>query len=97
MPSSYAQIPTERSGRYLVQLCKHFAHKVPAEWDEASGHIQFEPGVCRIEADPASLVLHCEADSELGLAQIKAILEDHVTRFGWRESLTIEWVERPDT
>ena len=27
MPTAEARIPTDRPGRYLVQLCKHFANK----------------------------------------------------------------------
>ncbi len=32
MTQSTANIQTEYASRYLQQLCKHFAHKTPAEF-----------------------------------------------------------------
>ena len=39
---SSATVPTSHARRYMVQLCKHFAHRVPATFDERDGRIQFE-------------------------------------------------------
>lgn len=91
MPQAQARVPTEKAGRYLVQLCKHFAHKVPAEWDERTGHVQFPPGTCRIAVEDGALQIFCEAESEEALATVKYIVEDHVVRFGFREKLTVDW------
>lgn len=35
MIRSAARLESDRAGRYLVQLCKHFAHKVPARYEPA--------------------------------------------------------------
>lgn len=92
MPSSHATVRTEKAQRYLAQLCKHFAHKVPVDGDQSSAHVRFDPGDCRMEADATSLRIHCEADQEQKLQIVQYIVEDHVVRFGWREKLAVEWI-----
>ena len=91
MLQAQASVKSQKAERYLVQLCKHFAHKVPAEWAGGRGFVDFGAGTCEILADHEALTLTCKADSGEGLERVKHILEDHVTRFGWREKLTVEW------
>ncbi|PVB62392.1 DUF2218 domain-containing protein [Labrenzia sp. 011] len=82
---------TASASKYLQQLCKHFAHKVPAEWDSASGKVCFPFGSCRMEASPTSLTIRCEADEEQKIDRMKYVIDDHLERFAWREKLTLEW------
>ena len=49
---SSATVPTANAGRYMVQLCKHFGHKVPAEWNDHEGKITFEMGEAALRAAP---------------------------------------------
>ena len=48
--------------RYLAQLCKHFAHKLPATHAEDHGCIEFGGGVCTLEAGDGTLVLRLAAE-----------------------------------
>ena len=41
-----ARVETEHASKYIAQLCKHFRHKVPAEYDEISGEVDFQTGRC---------------------------------------------------
>ncbi len=91
MPTAKTIVKTEKASRYLVQLCKHFAHKVPAEWSDTTGHAQLPPGPCHMMADEEALTVVCEAADDEGLARAKYIVEDHIVRFGWRENLTVTW------
>lgn len=86
-----AAIPTTAASRYLSQLCKHFAHKVPVEYDAVSGRADFPWGTCRLAARDGVLRLDLDAQDDLSLARIKAVVEDHLVRFAWRESLTVRW------
>ncbi|MCA1909258.1 MAG: DUF2218 domain-containing protein [Magnetospirillum sp.] len=86
-----AAIPTAAASRYLSQLCKHFAHKIPVEHDAVSGRADFPWGSCRLAAQDGVLRLELDAQDELSLARIKAVVEDHLVRFAWRESLTVAW------
>ena len=62
-------IATERSGRYLVQLCQHLdkaAQRNPqmqahVEWSADRGQISFGWGRCTLRADPGVLSLRAEA------------------------------------
>jgi hypothetical protein len=41
---SRAIIKTQKAEPYVAQLCKHFRHKVPAEFDGATGWVQQPQG-----------------------------------------------------
>lgn len=43
MPTSHADVVTEHASRYLQQLCKHWAHKFPVEFDLNHGTIDLSP------------------------------------------------------
>ena len=61
-----AAIPTANAPRYLGQLCKHFAHKLPVEFDDAftTGSIRFSIGTCNVAADATTLTLDLAATPE---------------------------------
>ena len=84
---------TASAAKYLQQLCKHFAHKVPAEWDASSGKVSFPFGLCFLKASQTRLEIRCEVDEEQQIGRIKHVLDDHLERFAWREKLKLEWCE----
>lgn len=91
MPTATATVSTDKAGRYLIQLCKHFAHKIPASWDDGKGHADFGFGTCEMLAADGTLRLACASDSPEGLGKVKYVVEDHVVRFGWKEGLSLTW------
>lgn len=82
---------TASASRYLQQLCKHFAHKVPADWNDTRGEVNFPFGFCTIEAGEGSLVIRCEAEAREDMDRTRAVIDDHLERFAWREKLKLEW------
>lgn len=88
-----SRVATAHAPKYIAQLCKHFRHKVPAEYDEGSGHVDFQPGTCVLKAEEGVLVMRCETEDEKNVGRLKFILEDHLKRFAWREEPDIEWKE----
>ena len=91
METSTARVRTGKADRYLVQLCKHFGHRVPAEWSETDGVVRFEPGTCRMTAGDDTLILVCESATSEDLAVVETVVADHLLRFAWKEDLTVEW------
>lgn len=89
--TSEARIETETPGRYIRQLCSHFAHRVPATYSEESGRIEFEMGVCTLAVDGNQLVLTAQADEADGLREVEEVVGKHVERFAWRESPQVSW------
>ncbi|MFO1143944.1 MAG: DUF2218 domain-containing protein [Amaricoccus sp.] len=85
-----AEVPTGHAQRYLGQLCKHFAHKVPVDFDETSGTIRFDVGICRVRADAATLTLDLQAAPDK-MERLKDVVVRHLVRFAFREELPIAW------
>jgi hypothetical protein len=88
---SEARVPTEKAGRYMAQLCKHFAHKIPATFDHEAGRIEFAFGVCRLRAGPDSLALEVEGADEPALDRLEEVVASHLERFAFREPLKVAW------
>ena len=91
MHDAHARVPSEKAERYLAQLCKHFAHKIPASWEGTKGQADFGFGTCEMQAGNGELLLHCKAPTTSELDRVKYIVEDHVVRFGWKEELAVNW------
>ncbi|MBO9456726.1 DUF2218 domain-containing protein [Paracoccus sp. R12_1] len=86
------QFATQNARKYMTQLCKHFAHKVPAEVEGDQGHVTFAMGTAKLHADDSGLTVQLSADSEAALAQMRPIIDDHLTRFAFREDfLSMNW------
>ena len=89
---SEARVATPLASRYLVQLCKHFRHKIAVEYDETHGRAEFAMGVCLMEAGDGTLNLRCEAPDAMALAQVESIVGQHLERFAWKEAPSVTWV-----
>jgi len=86
-----ASIRSDKASRYLQQLCKHFAHKVPVKFDKTSGRVEFPFGLCLMQAEDDVLTMQCEAESDEGFSRMRYVLDDHVKRFAWKEKLELQW------
>lgn len=87
-------ITTEHASRYLQQLCKHFAHKRPVEFDSRSGHITFGVGECRLSADDTALRISLNSPDQEQMAQLQDVVVRHLVRFAFREELVVTWRDR---
>jgi hypothetical protein len=75
-----ARVATERSSRYLVQLCRHVnlvARANPqmqahVEWSDDRGVISFGRGRCTLRADPGVLTLHAEAPTRTACTSLNS-------------------------
>jgi hypothetical protein len=90
MTKRVAQLPTPHASRYLQQMCKHFGHKVPVDFNRGQGRIELPFGICRLEAGPAALTMRIEAEA-LNIARLEQVIGSHITRFAFREDPTIAW------
>ncbi|MDH7786528.1 putative O-methyltransferase YrrM [Ochrobactrum sp. 19YEA23] len=88
---SAAAIATAHASRYLQQLAKHFAHKLPVTFDPEAGQISFSIGECRLRADDQFLHLALTSPDQPSLAQLQDVVERHLVRFAFREELAIQW------
>lgn len=88
---SVADVATPSASKYLQQLCKHFGHKRPATFDERSGEIAFADGVCRLAAENGVLTITVAGPDDARKAQLESVIERHLVRFAFRETLQIAW------
>jgi hypothetical protein len=94
-----ARVATDRSSRYLGQLCQHVslvarAHpqmQAHVEWSNDSGVISLGTGRCTLRADPGVLILRAEAPDEDSLHQLERHLADRLAQVGRRDQLNVTW------
>ena len=89
--TSAARVATPMAQRYMTQLCKHFEHRLPAEYGASEGRIEFPTGSCRMEAQPDLLILHAETKDADALGQLESVVARHLERFAFRDKPEIAW------
>ena len=88
---SSAAVSSEHAGKYLQQLCKHFAHKVEVSYDQNEGQVHFPMGLCLMKLAADKLMFAIRADSEEAVKAAQSVIDVHLVKFAWREELTVEW------
>lgn len=91
MFNSYTQYTTPEVEKVLYKLCKHFALKIPVEFDREKAHIEFSMGICQIRREQDTLHLQCRADTSDKLAAIESIVEDHLGLMVKNPELVLQW------
>lgn len=94
-----ASVATQRSSRYLVQLCRHLDHvarmhpqlQANVEWSEDRGVITFGFGRCVLHANRDALTLRAEAPDTETLLRIEQRVADRLAQIGRRDRLTVTW------
>jgi uncharacterized protein len=90
--SSFARVPTAAPRRHLAQLCGHFKHMLPVEFDRTQGRIGFGAGACRLDAaEPGVLALRLSADDEAALATLEDVVARHLRRIAFGEAPEVAW------
>lgn len=96
MPTSRADIATEHASRYLQQLCKHWAHKFPVEFDPTHGTIELTSlGRTVMDADATTLHIVVSTEEAGSIERLESVVADHIKRFAFREELTFDWKPAP--
>ena len=92
MLHSEARVATELPRRYLGQLVKHFAHKIPATHDETTGRIEFPFGLCELSTQgEEALVMRVLAEDAEALERLEGVVARHLERFAFRAPPVIAW------
>ena len=91
MTTSTCDVATAHASRYLQQLCKHFAHKLPTTFDPTTGRIDFPIGGVDLAADGERLTLTVTPTEADKLADLQDVVARHLVRFAFRETLAFDW------
>ncbi|KXJ59274.1 MAG: 2,4-dihydroxyhept-2-ene-1,7-dioic acid aldolase [Thalassospira sp. Nap_22] len=99
MFTTKGSVKTDKAAKYLVQLCKHFAHKVEVDLGETTGNVAFPMGPCVITAHEDRLTFDGQSHKSEGIESMKGVIIIHLDKFAWREApLEYHWEdgETPD-
>ena len=93
MTQHIAKVTTTNGSRYLQQLCKHWSHKMPVEFDAEGGRISFPNGtIATLTNEPATLDVTLDVPEGVDVAHMQKVVADHLDRFAFREApLTFAW------
>ncbi|KZB73211.1 MULTISPECIES: DUF2218 domain-containing protein [Thalassospira] len=92
MFTTKGSVKTDKAAKYLVQLCKHFAHKVDVDLRETTGDVAFPMGLCIITAKDDCLTFTGQSHTAEGIEKMKGIIIVHLDKFAWREApLEYHW------
>lgn len=83
---------TAHASKYMRQLCKHFAHKVPAACGETEGCVQFPFGPATLHASATELRAEITGPDNAALERGRAVIDSHLKTFAFREGFTqMDW------
>ncbi|MDX0929401.1 DUF2218 domain-containing protein [Sinorhizobium medicae] len=63
---------TETGGKYVLQLCKHFAHKIAVEQVDDCAELRFSCGTGYLKSAPDGLHIRVVSADDADLAQVQA-------------------------
>lgn len=100
--TSTTRVPTAQAGKYLQQLCKHWAHHLAVDFTGEHGTVTFPrdargadwPGDATLTmmADAGTLECRLEASAPGQLEALQDAVARHLDRFAFREApLTFDW------
>ncbi|MCD7111324.1 DUF2218 domain-containing protein [Rhizobium sp. DKSPLA3] len=85
MLEATSRFETNEGQKYLVQLCKHFAHKIEVEHAGDRGELRFSCGTGFLLASAEGLSIRVRSPDDRSLGETKAVIESHLLRFAFRE------------
>lgn len=87
MIETQAHVATANGVKYVQQLCKHFGHKIPTTFADGRGECKFDVGSALMDADQNGMNIKVSAADDVGSQRIQHVIESHLERFAFRESL----------
>ena len=86
---SRAVVRTAKPSPYLLQLSKHFRHKLDVTFDAERAEIPFAAGRAELSAGDGALTIDAVAPTSEGLALVQDVIGRHLERFGRRDELSV--------
>ena len=83
---------TNNAGKYIQQLCKHFAHKIEVEYDAESGRCALPTGPATLRSENGTLRIEITGATGDDLERARQIIDNHLVRFAFREDFKgMDW------
>lgn len=81
-----ATVATEKGSRYMQQLCKHWSHRFPVEFDLAQGRVEMPNCLLVMTAHPERLDVALDVAEGGDVERLKVVVAEHLDRFAFREA-----------
>ncbi|RVU84643.1 DUF2218 domain-containing protein [Leucothrix sargassi] len=91
---SNTQVTAEKSQRYVESLGKHFARKIPVDFEEDQIIARFAMGICTMTVSGTAMNFECAADSQEALEVVKDVIAKHIVKYGELKDVTVVWVDQ---
>lgn len=88
MPVLHGHYDTAHGSKYLQQLCKHFAHKIPVDYSETEGRAELPLGLASLTASDTGLAVKIDLADSADVPKAKHVIDKHLERFAFREGFT---------
>jgi len=85
-------VTTAFGSKYINKLCKHFTHRVTAEWSDDKGTVFFDMGICVMTATDDLLSVVCTAETGSDLDEILDTMKRHFDCFAVKDQLVLDWL-----
>lgn len=87
-----AQVATPNGGKYVLQLCKHWSHKLETSVEGSTGTVKFPTAVATMAADDRGIAIAITGDDRDDVEQLTGVVARHIDRFAFREApLAYDW------
>lgn len=86
-----ARVETAHASRYLQQLAKHWAHRLPVTFTPETATIDLPLGRCELAANATGLDVRLDGAPEADMERFESVVAEHLQRFGHRETLAFDW------
>lgn len=92
MSEARASVPTGAGAKYVQQLCKHWAHKLPVTLEGETGIVTFEGAVATMRSEAQTIEVSIRGEDREVIERLKDVVAKHLDRFAFREApLTFDW------
>ncbi|ADW70698.1 DUF2218 domain-containing protein [Granulicella tundricola] len=93
MMLSRAELRTTHAVEYLRELCRHWAHRFPVEYDDTHGKIKLDRAICTLMSAPAALSVYLEVEDAADQDDAEKLIADRLRHIGSQETLDFHWFQ----
>ena len=92
MTTVHADVPTANGRKYVLQLGKHWAHKLEVAFDGDRATIRFPDAVALLDPGADAIAVSISGEDPANVERLKDVVARHLDRFAFREApLTYAW------
>lgn len=86
------EVATPNGAKYVLQLCKHWSHKLETALEGSTGTVTFPKAVATMAAGDEGIAIAITGEDRAEVEQLTDVVARHIDRFAFREApLAYDW------